>query len=181
MKKTLQIIHFLLLLLLERRRRRPRNEGGEKGKGGLESFPSNNTIARGRTTPKDLPGGLSAAAAAKFLDGQFRRLFRVFPLFQVSWFRASDSQVLATGWTKFTGDRRFQVLPADRSHSWGLTIRNVTPSDTGLYLCQVNTEPKIGLPFHLSVTGEKNHHISLTTLHRTSFERVENGRVSVHY
>ncbi len=72
---------------------------------------------------------------------------------QVSWFRASDSQVLSTGWTKFTGDRRVKVLPADRSHSWGLQIRNVTPADTGLYLCQVNTEPKISLPFHVTVTG----------------------------
>ncbi|XP_059082299.1 zwei Ig domain protein zig-8-like [Tigriopus californicus] len=70
----------------------------------------------------------------------------------VSWLRASDSQVLTTGWTKFTGDRRVKVIPADRSHTWGLGIRNVTPSDTGFYLCQVNTEPKITLRFHLSVT-----------------------------
>ncbi|TRY67343.1 hypothetical protein TCAL_14676 [Tigriopus californicus] len=71
---------------------------------------------------------------------------------RVSWLRASDSQVLTTGWTKFTGDRRVKVIPADRSHTWGLGIRNVTPSDTGFYLCQVNTEPKITLRFHLSVT-----------------------------
>ena len=47
----------------------------------------------------------------------------------------------------------FQVLPADRSHTWGLRIRNVTTTDTGAYLCQVNTEPRITLPFHLTVTG----------------------------
>ena len=74
--------------------------------------------------------------------------------FQVSWFRSSDSQVLSSGWTKFTGDRRFKVVPADRSHTWGLDIRNVTPADSGQYLCQVNTEPKITLEYYISVTGK---------------------------
>ena len=78
----------------------------------------------------------------------------VFPLSQVSWLRATDSKVISTGWTKFTNDRRVKVQPADRSHTWGLRIDNVRPSDTGVYLCQVNTEPKISLAFDLVVTGE---------------------------
>ena len=70
---------------------------------------------------------------------------------QVSWLRGSDSQVLSSGFAKFTGDRRVKVIPADRSHSWGLSIRNVTPSDSGRYLCQVNTEPKISLAFDVLI------------------------------
>lgn len=89
---------------------------------------------------------------------------------QVSWLRSSDSQVLSAGWTKFVGDRRFMVFPAERSHTWGLEIRNVTPADTGLYFCQVNTEPKISLDFHLTVTGTrrvvaKSEGIAGTTIH----------------
>ena len=72
---------------------------------------------------------------------------------QVSWLRGSDSQVLSTGFTKFSGDRRVTVLPADRSHTWGLSIKNVSTADSSIYMCQVNTEPRISLPFYLTVSG----------------------------
>lgn len=70
----------------------------------------------------------------------------------VSWLRGSDLQVLSSGWDKFTGDSRIRIIPADRSHSWTLAIRNVTTSDTGVYYCQVNTEPKLSLTNYLTVT-----------------------------
>ena len=57
-----------------------------------------------------------------------------------------------------------QVLPADRSHTWGLRIKNVTTTDTGAYLCQVNTEPRITLPFHLTVKGQSIEHLWLNEL-----------------
>ena len=44
-------------------------------------------------------------------------------LLQVSWLRGSDSQVLSTGYHKFTGDRRVKVIPAERSHTWSLEIK----------------------------------------------------------
>ena len=47
-------------------------------------------------------------------------------LFQVSWLRGSDLQVLSSGWNKFTGDNRIRIIPADQSHSWTLAITNVT-------------------------------------------------------
>ena len=39
-------------------------------------------------------------------------------------------------------------------NSWSLHLSNSSKRDAGLYECQVNTEPKIHLPFHLSVSGE---------------------------
>ncbi|CAB4059358.1 unnamed protein product [Lepeophtheirus salmonis] len=69
----------------------------------------------------------------------------------VSWLRGTDLQVISSGWTKFTGNRRVSIVPADRSHTWKLVIRNITPKDSGQYLCQVNTEPKISQINYLKV------------------------------
>ena len=73
--------------------------------------------------------------------------------FQVSWLRGSDLQVLSSGWDKFTADSRIRIFPADQTHSWTLSITNVTIKDTGAYLCQVNTEPKLTLRYFLTVEG----------------------------
>ena len=83
-----------------------------------------------------------------------KRPLKLAKIFQVSWLRGSDSQVLSSGFTKFTGDRRVRVIPADRSHTWALAIANVTTGDSGSYLCQVNTEPKISLRFLVTVAGD---------------------------
>jgi hypothetical protein len=74
-------------------------------------------------------------------------------LLQVSWLRGSDLQVLSSAWTKFTGDDRIRIIPADQTHSWTLAINNVSIKDTGPYLCQVNTEPKLTLYNYLTVEG----------------------------
>jgi len=71
----------------------------------------------------------------------------------VSWLRGSDLQVLSSGWDKFTADSRIRIFPADQTHSWTLSITNVTIKDTGAYLCQVNTEPKLTLRYFLTVEG----------------------------
>ena len=44
-------------------------------------------------------------------------------------------------------------------NSWRLHLSNSSARDAGLYECQINTEPKIHLPFHLSVSG--NHNIMI--------------------
>ena len=80
-------------------------------------------------------------------------LKKLFLYFQVSWLRGSDLQVLSSGWDKFTSDNRIRIFPADQSHSWTLSITNVTTKDTGAYLCQVNTEPKLTLRYILTVEG----------------------------
>lgn len=77
----------------------------------------------------------------------------------VSWLRGSDLQVLSNGWDKFTADSRIRIIPADQSHSWTLSITNVTTKDTGSYLCQVNTEPKLTLSYYLSVEGDLHYRI----------------------
>ncbi len=43
--------------------------------------------------------------------------------------------------------------PAD-SDEWNLKIDFAQARDSGIYECQVNTEPKINLAVHLDVTGK---------------------------
>ena len=46
------------------------------------------------------------------------------------------------------------ILLQRSGNSWSLHLSNSSKRDAGLYECQINTEPKIHLPFHLSVSGE---------------------------
>lgn len=54
----------------------------------------------------------------------------------------------------FSGDQRFSVLHLSESYEWNLKIEYATGKDSGVYECQVNTEPKIKLSVLLEVTGE---------------------------
>lgn len=55
----------------------------------------------------------------------------------------------------FSGDQRFTVLHQPDSYEWNLKIEYATLKDSGVYECQVNTEPKIKLSVLLEVTGEE--------------------------
>ena len=107
-------------------------------------------------------------------------LKKFFLYFQVSWLRGSDLQVLSSGWDKFTSDNRIRIFPADQSHSWTLSITNVTTKDTGAYLCQVNTEPKLTLRYILTVEGNfqilrrKKYTYAIICIMRLNCEDIKN-------
>ena len=61
--------------------------------------------------------------------------------------------ILTVGTFTFSTDERFHALHDEGSEEWVLKIQNPTPSDSGIYDCQVNTEPKISLTFNLKVIG----------------------------
>jgi hypothetical protein len=54
----------------------------------------------------------------------------------------------------FSGDQRFTVIHQPDSAEWNLKIEYATQKDSGIYECQVNTEPKIKLSVLVEVTGE---------------------------
>jgi hypothetical protein len=54
----------------------------------------------------------------------------------------------------YTGDQRFSVIHPPDSDDWNLKIEFAQARDSGIYECQVNTEPKINLAVRLNVTGE---------------------------
>lgn len=71
---------------------------------------------------------------------------------KVSWIRRRDLHVLTSGVHTFASDQRFIALHADRSENWTLHIRFSQARDSGAYQCQVNTDPRISMLFHLTVT-----------------------------
>lgn len=73
---------------------------------------------------------------------------------QVSWIRKRDLHILTAGILTYTSDARFQVMRPDKSDNWTLQIKFPQERDSGIYECQVNTEPKMSLPFRLNVIGK---------------------------
>lgn len=71
----------------------------------------------------------------------------------VSWMRKRDLHILTTNIYTYTGDQRFSVLHTPGSDNWDLKIEYAQQRDSGIYECQVNTEPKINLAVVLEVTG----------------------------
>lgn len=61
----------------------------------------------------------------------------------------------------YTTDARFSVIHILESNNWDLRIKPVSLKDSGLYECQVNTEPKINFPIVLDVMSKmKNFKIN---------------------
>lgn len=75
-------------------------------------------------------------------------------MLQVSWMRKRDMHILSAGTLMYTSDLRFQVIHPDKSENWTLHIKSPQQRDSGVYECQVSTEPKMSLNYSLNVVGE---------------------------
>lgn len=75
---------------------------------------------------------------------------------QVSWIRKRDLHILTVGILTYTNDQRFQALHTDGSDEWTLKVTSPQSRDSGVYECQVSTEPKISQAFLLNVVGTYN-------------------------
>ncbi|XP_038122156.1 uncharacterized protein LOC6050873 isoform X2 [Culex quinquefasciatus] len=75
----------------------------------------------------------------------------------VSWMRKRDLHILTSDIHTYTGDQRFSVLHPPDSDDWDLKIEYAQQKDSGIYECQVNTEPKINLAILLDVTEERDY------------------------
>lgn len=67
--------------------------------------------------------------------------------------RKRDLHILTSNINTYTGDQRFSVIHPQDSDDWDLKIEYAQLRDSGIYECQVNTEPKINLAIHLDITG----------------------------
>uniref|UniRef100_A0A1B0FMZ0 Ig-like domain-containing protein n=1 Tax=Glossina morsitans morsitans TaxID=37546 RepID=A0A1B0FMZ0_GLOMM len=72
----------------------------------------------------------------------------------VSWIRKRDLHILTAGSTTYTSDQRFQVIRPENSGNWTLQIKYPQPRDSGIYECQINTEPKMSLSYTFNVIGK---------------------------
>lgn len=75
----------------------------------------------------------------------------------ISWIRKRDLHILTVGTSTYTSDERFQVIQTKDSKEWTLQVKFPQPRDSGIYECQVNTEPKISMAFQLSVLVTPPH------------------------
>lgn len=67
----------------------------------------------------------------------------------------------------YTNDQRFQSMHSDSTDEWSLKIESPQPRDSGVYECQISTEPKISQAFRLTVVGMfKKIKIKLINLNR---------------
>lgn len=48
----------------------------------------------------------------------------------------------------------WQVTESKDSREWTLHVKSPQAKDTGIYECQVNTEPKMSMAFQLNIIGE---------------------------
>ncbi|XP_055849470.1 zwei Ig domain protein zig-8 [Episyrphus balteatus] len=69
----------------------------------------------------------------------------------ISWIRKRDLHILTAGILTYTSDERFKVIRTEDSKDWSLQVKYAQPRDSGIYECQVNTEPKISMAFRLNV------------------------------
>ncbi|XP_039439722.1 zwei Ig domain protein zig-8-like [Culex pipiens pallens] len=69
----------------------------------------------------------------------------------VAWIRKRDLHILTTGSSTYTSDQRFQVIRPEHSINWTLQIKYPQVRDSGVYECQINTEPKMSLSYELTV------------------------------
>ncbi|KAK4327476.1 hypothetical protein Pmani_002032 [Petrolisthes manimaculis] len=60
-------------------------------------------------------------------------------LHQVSWIRRRDWNILTTGVSTYTSDRRFNVLHPQTTDDWTLQLKRVDKKDNGTYECQMYT------------------------------------------
>ncbi|EZA62242.1 hypothetical protein X777_00610 [Ooceraea biroi] len=85
-------------------------------------------------------------------------------MLQVSWMRKRDMHILSAGISMYTSDLRFQVIHPDKSENWTLQIKSPQERDSGVYECQVSTEPKMSLNYSLNVIGKYHLNYSPTWL-----------------
>ncbi|CAL7945484.1 unnamed protein product [Xylocopa violacea] len=69
----------------------------------------------------------------------------------VSWIRHRDIHLLTVGRYTYTSDQRFEAMHTPRTEEWTLRIRYPQQKDSGIYECQVSTNPPIGHFVYLSV------------------------------
>ncbi|CRL04889.1 CLUMA_CG017940, isoform A [Clunio marinus] len=73
----------------------------------------------------------------------------------VSWIRKRDLHILSAGLSTYTSDERFQIVEYEPSENWTLQIKFAQLRDSGIYECQVSTEPKMSLAYRLNVVEAK--------------------------
>lgn len=69
----------------------------------------------------------------------------------VAWLRDRDLHILTYDVYTFTSEAQFEFFHAVDSDEWTLVIRHTQVTDSGNYICQVNSKPFISQYYHLNI------------------------------
>jgi len=72
----------------------------------------------------------------------------------ISWIRHSDLHILTVGRYTYTADNRYQSIYNPTSDEWILQIKYLQKRDSGMYECQVSTEPVRSFFVRLNILEE---------------------------
>jgi len=72
----------------------------------------------------------------------------------VSWIRHSDLHILTVGRYTYTADNRYQSIYNPTTDEWILQIKYLQPRDSGMYECQVSTQPVRSFFVRLNILNE---------------------------
>ncbi|XP_076465688.1 zwei Ig domain protein zig-8-like isoform X2 [Babylonia areolata] len=86
----------------------------------------------------------------------------------VSWRKMSDGQVLTVGFVSFLGNPRYGVEHPPGSTLWNLIIRDLKPSDAGVYECQVSAKVR-----HL------RHHVTLLVREEVTTKKIPKPNIRI--
>ncbi|XP_055604031.1 zwei Ig domain protein zig-8-like [Uranotaenia lowii] len=150
-KLTLYVGVYLLLLhskirvsgrKLDMQKKKQKKNSTRKSKQPMQTQPFDydemmTTTSEMQKIPPDVPG--------------VRKLTPFRCKFSVAWIRKRDLHILTTGSSTYTSDQRFQVIRPENSINWTLQIKYPQVRDSGVYECQINTEPKMSLSYVLNV------------------------------
>ncbi|KAI9555748.1 hypothetical protein GHT06_018263 [Daphnia sinensis] len=92
-----------------------------------------------------------AAGTTAYLSCRPRSLRNKTWSVQVSWVRHRDLHILSVGRSVYTKDGRFSVYHQRHTGEWTLQLRSVQLKDSGLYECQIGTQPTRSYFVHLQV------------------------------
>ena len=102
-------------------------------------------------------------------------------LFQVSWVRTSDIEILSVDRYTYTFNQRIQLVYTNYldAPNYGLRISFVQPDDAGQYECIINTRPETVQKVELFIFNGKVYFIIYVIVKITSKEKYVN-RICFH-
>jgi len=72
----------------------------------------------------------------------------------ISWIRHRDLHILTVGRYTYTADLRYQSIFNSNTDQWILQIKNLSKRDSGMYECQVSTQPVRSFFVRLNILDE---------------------------
>jgi len=75
-------------------------------------------------------------------------------VFQISWIRHADLHILTVGRYTYTADNRYQSIYNPTTDEWILQIKYLQKRDSGMYECQVSTQPVRSFFVRLNILDE---------------------------